>query len=124
MRQQLTPNDNRRTVVDLNNAAIDGGYDRQNTESADLAITVRKTVKVVRVSERADASNTIGGNERSVTRRRNGKRNQRYLEGISLTAQASVADDGSAVANGAFAFLVTNIDAGATAPYRLRTSTR
>ena len=75
--------------------------------------------KVVRVSDRARASNVIGrGDELADQVAQNQKALKQDVEVISLTAQASIADDGSTIAGqtaGVFGWIKTNINAGASA---------
>ncbi len=89
------------SAPDLNNKVIDGADLTGNNTVVGLRVGnhCQESVKIVRVSDRANASDTIGGAgglaEQTGERQKELKQD---LEAISLTAQASVADDGSAVA--------------------------
>src|SRR5262245_10404502 len=105
---------------DPNNAVVDGAdATGNNTKVGErLANHCQTSVKVVRVSDRAQASDSIGGMgklEHQVSQRQ--KELRRDVEVISLGMQGSVADDGASVAGktaGVFGFIKTNISAGAT----------
>lgn len=74
--------------------------------------------KVLKVTQRADSSDTIGrANELSYQLMQRGKEIRRDVEAICLSAQASVEDDGDTVdgkLGGLDAWLETNVDVGAT----------
>ena len=104
---------------DLTNAVIDG----QDTDSINDTSTGDRvqnfhqiSIKVVQVSSRADASDTVGKAEElayQVMMRQRELRRDR--EAIALTQQASLKDTGAAAGNvGAhYAWLETNVDRGA-----------
>lgn len=107
-------------VPDTANKVVDGAdVTGNNTRlGTRLGNQCQESIKQVRVSDRAQASDGIGGintlskqlSQRQIELRRD-------VEAISLTLQGSVADDGSSTAGqtaSAFAFLVTNISYGAT----------
>jgi hypothetical protein len=107
-------------VPDVNNAVVDGSDATGNNTKLGtrLGNQCQESVKVVRVSDRADASDGIGSintlskqlSQRQIELRRD-------VEAISLSLQGSTADDGAATAgksSSAYAYLVTNINAGAT----------
>lgn len=107
-------------AVNLNNAAIDG----QDITGNDTKVGVREgnhcqiMTKVVRVSTRADNSDTIGRDkELSYQLMQRQRELRRDREGILLSLQGSVADDGNATAGklgSVFSFIKTNVDLGAT----------
>jgi hypothetical protein len=107
-------------AVDPNNAVVDGAdASGNNTQvGSRLANHCQTSVKVVRVSDRAQASDGVGGINtlpRQVAQRQ--KELRRDVETISLSMQASVADDGATIAGktaGVFSWIKTNISAGAT----------
>jgi Family of unknown function (DUF5309) len=105
---------------DLNNAVVDGADLTGNHTQTGQRVgnQCQESVKIVRVSDRAAASDTIGGAgglaEQLGERQKELKQD---IEAISLTMQGSVADDGATVAGktaGVFAWTKTNISAGAT----------
>lgn len=76
------------------------------------------SVKSVSVSERAQSVNTIGGNALSYQLMMRQQELKRDIEGIMLTGQASVADNGDSVAGksgGLASWLETNVSVGAGA---------
>ena len=105
---------------DTDNAVVDGadasGNDVQTGERVGNHCQISD--KVVRVSNRADNSDTIGrSSELSYQVMRRQQALRRDVEAISMTQQASVADNGDTVAGrtGAFyAWLTTNTFRGAT----------
>src|SRR4051812_33125549 len=107
-------------AVDLNNAVIDGADVTGNNTKTGIrqGNHCQESVKVVRVSDRAVASDTIiYDNELAGQLADRQKEEKRDIEGISLSQQASVADDGNTTAGksaGLGAWLITNISAGAT----------
>lgn len=107
-------------VPDVNNAVVDGSDASGNNTKLGLRLgnQCQESVKVVRVSDRADASDGIGSintlskqlSQRQIELRRD-------VEAISLSLQGSTADDGASTAGktaSAFAFLTTNVSTGAT----------
>ena len=75
------------------------------------------SVKEVAVSQRAQRSNTVGGNELSYQLMQRRAELGRDIEGIMLTGQASVADNGDTVAGksgGLASWLTSNVSVGAT----------
>lgn len=104
----------------LNNAVIDGADIVQNDTvlGKRLGNHSQISVKAVKVSSRADASDTIGfAKALGYQIDRRGAELRRDIESTALTGQASVADDGATIAGksaGVFAFCSTNKDVGAT----------
>jgi hypothetical protein len=106
---------------DLTNARVDGADASGNNTATGSRVGNHHQIsdKVVRVSFRANASNTIGRTKEisyQVMRRQQELR--RDVEAISLSNQASVADNGDAVAGkagGLPSWLVTNHATGGTA---------
>ena len=87
-------------VPDITNARVDGADAGTNNTATGLRVGNHHQIsdKVVKVSFRADASNTIGrAKELSYQLSRRQQELRRDVEAISLLNQASVADDGSAV---------------------------
>ena len=75
------------------------------------------SVKEVAVSQRAQRSNTVGGNELAYQLMQRRAELGRDIEGIMLTGQASVADNGDTVAGksgGLASWLTSNVSVGAT----------
>jgi hypothetical protein len=107
-------------AVDPANKVVDGAdASGNNTKVGErLANHCQESVKVVRVSDRAQGSDGVGGiNTLSHQLAQRQKELRRDVEAISLSMQASIADDGASVAGqtaGVFAWLKTNISAGAT----------
>jgi hypothetical protein len=107
-------------AVDLNNAVVDGADVTGNNTKTGIrqGNHCQESIKVVRVSDRAVASDTIiYDNELAGQLADRQKEEKRDIEGISLSQQASVADDGNTIAGksaGLGAWLITNISAGAT----------
>lgn len=107
-------------AVDVNNAIVDGAD--AGTDDSQTGLRVgnhcQQSEKVVKVSERAQRSNTIGAsNELAIQVMDRSKELRRDVEAIALTQQASVADDGNTTpgkAGGVFAWLETNTDRGGT----------
>ena len=105
----------------LTNAVLDGA-DRDTINNTALGNRIGNhsqiSTKVVQVSSRADASDTIGrAREKSYQIMMRLRELKRDVEAISLTGQASIADDGSAVPGktaGVFAFCSTTLNMGAT----------
>lgn len=107
-------------AVNLSNALIDG----QDITGNDTKVGVREgnhcqiSGKTVRVSTRADNSDTIGRDkELSYQLMQRQRELRRDREGILLSLQGSVADDGSAVAGkvgSVFSWIKTNVSLGAT----------
>ncbi len=105
---------------DLNNANVDGadatGNDTQTGKR--VGNHCQNSDKVVKVSNRANNSDTVGrSNELAYQVMRRQQALRRDLEAISMTQQASVADDGDSVAGkagGFYAWLTTNSFRGAT----------
>jgi hypothetical protein len=106
---------------DLTNARIDG-QDTNTTNDTVLGIRLGNhcqiSTKTVQVSERADASNTIGVSNTTayqVARRQISLR--RDVEAIVLSVQGSIEDDGNTTpgkAGSVFSFIKTNAVVGAT----------
>lgn len=107
-------------AVDLNNAVVDGADTPGNNTKIGQGLGNRcqESIKVVRVSDRAVNSDTITyENELAGQVSDRQKELRRDVEGISLSQQGSIADDGNTIAGktaGIGAFLVTNISFGAT----------
>lgn len=107
--------------VNLDNALVDGADTIQNQDTntgARVGNRHQISTKTVKVSTRARSSETIGFSdtlEYQVMMRQRELR--RDVEGIMLTQQASVEDDGNTTPGrsaGVGAWLVTNTDRGAT----------
>ena len=111
----------------LANAVIDGS-DATGTDTA-TGLRVRNqhqiSTKVVKVSYRADASNTIGrAKELSYQLMRRQQELRRDVEAIALSNQASVADDGNTIAGkvgGLPSWLATNSLNGTAGGFNLGT---
>jgi hypothetical protein len=107
-------------AVNVANKLIDGQDMTGNDTQVGLRVGnhCQTSGKVVRVSDRARGSNVIGRSDElawQVSERQ--KELKQDIEAISLGMQASIADDGSAVAGqtaGIYAWTKTNINAGAT----------
>lgn len=104
----------------LDNAAVDG-QDITAYNNAGPGPRVGNhsqiSTKAVAVSERAQSVNAIGGNALSHQLMMRQQELKRDIEGIMLTGQASVADDGATVAGkagGLASWLETNVSVGAT----------
>lgn len=104
----------------LSNAAVDG---QDVTAFTNIPPQPRVgnqsqiSTKSVAVSERAQAVDSIGGNALSYQIMMRQQELRRDVEGIMLTGQASVADDGATVAGkagGLGSWLTTNVSFGAT----------
>lgn len=108
---------------DLANAVVDGSDagDNDTNTGARVGNHAQISTKTVRVSSRADASDTIGrAKELGYQVMMRQRELRRDIEGIMLTGQASVADDGNTTAGklGGFqAWLSTNSVNGTTAGY-------
>ena len=105
----------------LSNAQVDGA-DASTYNNAPPAKRVanqsQQSTKVIAVTTRAQASDTIGGNElaRQIVARQHELK--RDIEAIALTGQASVVDDGDSVpgkSGGLASFIETNTSFGANA---------
>lgn len=100
---------------DVTNAVVDGSDATGNNTAVGARVGNHHQIsdKVVRVSYRADASDTIGrAKELSYQLMRRQQELRRDVEAISLENQASVADDGAAVAGkvgGLPSWLETNV---------------
>jgi len=114
---------------DLTNAIIDGS----DASGNDVVIGTRVgnhcqiSDKVVRVSHRADASDTIGrAKELAYQLMRRQQELKRDVEAITLSNQASVADNGSTVAGkvGSFASWIETTTRNCTTPGGFDTSTK
>lgn len=107
-------------AVDLNNAAVDGSDATGNNTKTGIRMGnhCQESIKVVRVSDRAVSSDTIVyDNELAGQVGDRQKELHRDVEGIALSQQGSVQDDGNSTAGkaaGLGAWLVTNISFGAT----------
>lgn len=104
----------------LSNAAVDG-QDLTSYTNIPPALRVGNqsqiSVKAVAVSERAQNSAAIGGNALAYQLMMRQQELKRDIEGIMLTGQASVADDGNTTpgkSGGLGSWLVTNTSFGAT----------
>lgn len=107
---------------DLDNAVVDGGDAAGNDTNTGKRVGNHTQIsdKVVRVSSRADASDTIGrAKELSYQLMMRQKELYRDIEGIMLTGQASLADDGTTPgrAGGLQAWCATNTINGTTAGF-------
>jgi hypothetical protein len=106
--------------VDVANAVIDGADAAGNDAAGGTRVGNHSQIsdKVVSVTERAQNSNTIGrSNELSYQLMMRQQELKRDIEAISLLPQASVADDGAAVAGKAAGFpswLISNDSLGVT----------
>lgn len=107
----------------LDNAVVDGADSVGNDTNTGGRVGNHAQIssKVVRVSSRADASDTIGrAKELSYQIMMRQRELRRDIEGIMMTGQASVADDGNTTAGrlGGFqAWLSTNAVGGTTAGF-------
>jgi hypothetical protein len=105
---------------DLDNAVVDGAdSDQNNTNNGPrVGNHAQTSTKEVRVSSRADASNSIGNTGKLAYQVMMRQRElRRDVEAISLSNQASVADDGDTTAGrsaGLAAWLTTNVVAAGT----------
>lgn len=105
---------------DLDNAVVDGAD--QSTyinipPSPRVGNHSQISTKTVAVSERAQSVSSIGGNALAYQLMMRQQELKRDIEGIMLTGQASVADNGDTVAGksgGLSSWLTTNISLGAT----------
>lgn len=101
---------------DLTNAVIDGDDATGNNTVTGVRVGNQHQIsdKVVKVSYRADASDTIGrAKELSYQLMRRQQELRRDVEAISLSNQASVADDGDTVAGkvgSLMSWLATNVE--------------
>lgn len=106
---------------DTTNAVVDGADASGNDTVTGVRVGnhCQMSDKVVRVSHRADASDTIGrAKELAYQLIRRQQELRRDVEAIALLNQASIADDGNTTAGksgGLAAWLETNISAGAGA---------
>jgi hypothetical protein len=104
----------------LSNAAVDGQDLSTYTNippSPRVGNQSQISVKAIAVSERAVAVDAIGGDALAYQLMMRQQELHRDVEGIVLTGQASVADNGDAVAGkagGLGSWLVTNVSFGAT----------
>lgn len=104
----------------LSNAVVDGSDASGNDTAVGRRVGNQHqiSVKVVQVSYRADASNTIGrAKELAYQVMRRQQELRRDVEAIALSNQASVADDGNTTAGkvgGLPAWMVTNTSNGAS----------
>lgn len=104
---------------DLTNARVDGADagSAMAVTGARVGNQCQQSDKVVKVSYRAQASDTIGRSNELVYRLMRGQQElKRDVEAIALTSQASVADDGNTTAGksaGLGAWLTTNDFRGA-----------
>ncbi len=105
-------------AVDLSNALVDGAD--AGTDDSVVGVRVGNhhqiSGKTLRVSTRARESDTIGGEALSYQLMQRGKEIRRDVEGIMLSQQASIADNGDTVAGlsaGLGAWLTTNAFRGA-----------
>lgn len=102
----------------LSNAAVDGQDLASFTNPAPqprVGNQSQISVKAVAVTERAQGSNTIGGNALAYQLMMRQQELRRDIEGIMLTYQASVADDGNTTpgkSGGLGSWLVTNTSHG------------
>lgn len=104
----------------LSNAAVDGqditGFQNIPAQPR-VGNQSQISTKSVAVSERAQGVDTIGGNALSYQIMMRQQELRRDVEGILLTGQASVADDGATTAGkagGLGSWLTTNVSFGAT----------
>jgi len=103
---------------DLDNAVVDGADASGNDVNTGKRVGnhCQQSDKVVKVSYRASASDTVGrSNELAYQLMMRQRELRRDVEAISLTQQASVPDDGDSEAGraaGAYAWLETNTDRG------------
>jgi len=104
----------------LSNAAVDGQDIASYTNippSPRVGNHSQISTKAVAVSERAQSVNAIGGNSLAYQLMMRQQELKRDIEGIMLTGQASVADDGNTTpgkSGGLASWLTTNISLGAT----------
>lgn len=104
----------------VTNKVVDGADTTGNDTKTGLRVGnhCQESVKVVRVSDRAVASTGIDyANELAEQVKGRSRELRRDLEATALTMQGSVADDGNSTAGqtaGVFAWIITNINAGAT----------
>jgi len=104
----------------LSNAAVDGQDVTAYTNippQPRVGNQSQISTKAIAVSERAQAVDSIGGNELSYQLMMRQQELHRDVEGILLTGQASVADNGDTVAGkvgGLASWLTTNVSFGAT----------
>jgi hypothetical protein len=106
------------SAPDINNAVVDGADSTGNNAKGGARVgnQCQISVKAVAVTQRANASDTIGrANELAYQIAERQKELRRDREAIYLTQQASVADDGAAVAGklgGLGAWLTSNVNRG------------
>lgn len=105
----------------LSNAQVDGSSQNTNNDSATgkrLGNHCQISTKTVQVSSRADASDVIGrGRETAYQIMMRQRELRRDVEGIRLSNQGSVEDDGNTTAGKAasiFAMIKSNVSNGAT----------
>jgi len=106
--------------VNLSNAAVDGadvGSFNHAPPSPRVGNQSQISTKAIAVSQRAQNSNTVGGNALAYQLMMRQQELHRDVEAIALANQASVADDGATTAGksgGLGSWLVTNTSIGAT----------
>lgn len=85
---------------DIANAKVDGQDLTDNDASAGTRLGTQHQIstKTLAVTERAQSSDTVGGNQLSYQLTKQQRKLMRDIEAICLTNQASVQDDGDAVA--------------------------
>jgi hypothetical protein len=106
-------------AVNMNNAVVDGADAGTNDAKGGARVgnQCQESTKVVMVTDRAIQSETIGGDALAYQLKMRTRELHRDVEAISLSIQASVADDGNTTAGkaGGFgAWLKTNVSRGAT----------
>ena len=107
-------------AVNLSNAAVDGadvGSFNHAPPSPRVGNQSQISTKAIAVSQRAQNSNTVGGNALAYQLMMRQQELHRDVEAIALANQASVADDGATTAGksgGLGSWLVTNTSIGAT----------
>ena len=121
-------NEDRLSDPDTANAYIDGqDIDQNDAKGGErLGNHCQVSVKGVTVSARAQASDTIGGNQLSYQISERQKENMRDVEAIMLTNQGSQEDDGDAVPglSAGLGAMITQGDLGASTGGGYNTTTK